>query len=342
MRKPRMLFPDDESGQALGYYHCTSRVIGREHLFGPEEKDYLRRLMRESADFSGCHVLSLTVMSNHYHLVIEVPPMPEGGLTDTELLRRLEIVMKPSKVARIAAELAAARAKGDDEAVAALHTHHCRRMYSLSQFMKMVLEKFTPFVNRRHGRRGPLFEGRFKSTMIDKDEVARIVARYVDLNPVRANMVDDPTEYRWSSFADAQKGDVLAQAGLARLLSGREWMEGGVTGWEGLGEAYRDQLLGLAAEIVAERNKGDAASDAPEARPASEHKSTMVGMLGHRQRIFTDGGMVGSKAFVEKISGQLRERIGAKRNRGPQPLESSPEAAEGTLCSLVKLRKEVI
>ena len=45
--------------------------------------------MRMQENFSGCRVLSYCVMSNHFHLLLEVPPMPENGTSDDELLKRL-------------------------------------------------------------------------------------------------------------------------------------------------------------------------------------------------------------------------------------------------------------
>lgn len=54
--------------------------------------------------------------------------------------------------------------------------------------------------NRRHQLTGHLFQGRFKAILVDSDSYLLEVCRYVDLNPVRANMVDRPDAYRWSSY----------------------------------------------------------------------------------------------------------------------------------------------
>ncbi|MFM2241745.1 MAG: Transposase like, partial [Verrucomicrobiota bacterium] len=59
--------------------------------FGPGEKERFRTLMRMTEDFTGCRVLSYCLMSNHFHILLEVPPRPSEPIPDTELFRRLAI-----------------------------------------------------------------------------------------------------------------------------------------------------------------------------------------------------------------------------------------------------------
>lgn len=55
--------------------------------------------------------------------------------------------------------------------------------------------------NRKYGRTGTLWEGRFRSSLVDRDEYCLACYRYIEMNPVRAGMVDQPGLYRWSSYA---------------------------------------------------------------------------------------------------------------------------------------------
>ena len=71
------------------FYHCFSRVVDRRFVLGTEEKEKFRTLMRMQENFTGCRVVAYCVMDNHFHLLLEVPPMPENGLSDGELLKRL-------------------------------------------------------------------------------------------------------------------------------------------------------------------------------------------------------------------------------------------------------------
>jgi putative transposase len=65
--------------------------------------------------------------------------------------------------------------------------------------MKRVAGRQTRFVNQMEKRSGSLWEGRYKSSPINASEYLLACCRYVELNPLRAGMVGDPTQYRWSS-----------------------------------------------------------------------------------------------------------------------------------------------
>ena len=71
---------------------------------------------------------------------------------------------------------------------------------NLALFMKRISGRQTRYINRIEGRRGTLWEGRYKSSAIDKDDYLLACCRYVELNPVRAGLVDDPEKYKWSSY----------------------------------------------------------------------------------------------------------------------------------------------
>ena len=68
-----------------------------------------------------------------------------------------------------------------------------------SSLMYEVGRRYVPYFNRRHQRTGTLWEGRFRSCPVDSREYVLACYRYIELNPVRAGMVDCPASYRWSS-----------------------------------------------------------------------------------------------------------------------------------------------
>lgn len=82
---------------------------------------------------------------------------------------------------------------------------------------------YTQTYNRRHGRTGHVFQGRFKAVLVDRDAYLLEVCRYVDLNPVRAGMVRKPLDWPWSSYRAHSGGasipDWLASAELHRRLT---------------------------------------------------------------------------------------------------------------------------
>ena len=68
-----------------------------------------------------------------------------------------------------------------------------------SSLMQRIGMRFAAYVNRRHQRTGTLWEGRFRSSIVDTDDYVISCHRYIELNPVRAGIVARPDEYRWSS-----------------------------------------------------------------------------------------------------------------------------------------------
>lgn len=71
---------------------------------------------------------------------------------------------------------------------------------NLADFMKRFLGKYTARFNRKYSRAGHLFQGRYKSILIDKDSYLLEISRYIHLNPCKAGIVKKPNEYKWSSF----------------------------------------------------------------------------------------------------------------------------------------------
>ena len=70
----------------------------------------------------------------------------------------------------------------------------------LSEFMRRLLTAYTVYFNKRHHRHGHLFQGRFKSCVVDKANYLLELSRYIHLNPARSSKSSDPVKYRWSSF----------------------------------------------------------------------------------------------------------------------------------------------
>lgn len=170
------------------------------------EKDRFRTLMRIYEKFSGCRVLAYCIMPNHYHLLLEVLPRPVGGLKDEELLHRLGALYPKGRVAEIAEELAKWRKQGGRKGareVARIHDSFLSRMHDLSWFMAGMTQRFTLWFNKRHHRRGRLWDERFKSGIVESANEARVLAAYIDLIPVRAGMSAEPEGYRWSSYGEA-------------------------------------------------------------------------------------------------------------------------------------------
>lgn len=80
--------------------------------------------------------------------------------------------------------------------------------HGVSQMMQTLGRRYVYYINKTYKRTGTLWEGRYKSSLVDSGQYLLACMRYIDLNPVRAAMVEHPGEYRWSSYgANAQGRD---------------------------------------------------------------------------------------------------------------------------------------
>jgi REP element-mobilizing transposase RayT len=328
--------------------------------------------MRMMENFSGCRVLAYCVMCNHFHLLLEVTPRPKVALTDEQLLKRLGGLYSKAFVAEVAKELAEARrvvaegrAVNGEAYVQRIHERFTYRMHDLSEFMKTLLQRFTRWHNKRTKRCGNLWEETFKSVIVEDGLAARTMAAYIDLNPVRAGMVNDPAEYRWSSYGEAMgatgRSGARAKAGLVRAVMADKGWEADARHWAGrVSREYRVMLLeeGMertrevvnpagdrVTEIVRkgmrrEAGIGDPNGGLEQVVPATGHVALRQ-MLRWKVRYFTDGAVIGSRAFVDGLFTQCRERFGAKRKSGARRMRGNGTAAAGLLWSARDLRKGI-
>ena len=91
--------------------------------------------------------------------------------------------------------------------------------------MKRVGQRYVQHVNRTYHRTGGLFEGRFRSSLIEADGYLLACQRYIELNPVRASMISAPGDYPWSSFRANALGEtdpVVMPHALYRNLAGSD------------------------------------------------------------------------------------------------------------------------
>jgi len=70
----------------------------------------------------------------------------------------------------------------------------------VSLFMLFVGRRYVPYINHKYGRSGSLWEGRYKASLVQEEGYFLKVMKYIELNPVRAYMVNLPGDYQWSSY----------------------------------------------------------------------------------------------------------------------------------------------
>ena len=321
----------------VSYYHCISRVVNREFVFGDEEKEVFVRMMREYERFCGVRVVTFCVMSNHFHILLEVPQRPENLPDDETLVGLLRGVCGKVAAGTLRQQLEMLREAGADTEAEELRESYFVRMWDVSFFMKSLKQRFTQWFNRKHGRKGTLWEERFRSVLVEgTGEALATMAAYIDLNPVRAGMVGDPKDYRWCGYAEAVAGKKEGRLGMSVVV---EYLKGSGCKGEALFAAYRLWLFGLGEE-TGEAEDGGALKRGFSRKRIAEvlekrGRLSRWEMLRCRVRYFADGAVIGSRGFVNTVFAENRERFGPKRKDGARRLRG---VEAGGLYALRDLR----
>jgi putative transposase len=175
---------------------------------------------------------------------------------------------------------------------------------------------------------------------------------------VRAGMVKDPADYRWSSYGEAigggAKGDgKTARAGLVRALRAHQGIAADADLWaSGVSQEYRKLLMSNAVKKTEEVMGADGKSREKVTRKGIskgaaakvEREDGELGfgkMLRCRVRYFTDGAVIGSRAFVNDAFAAARERFSEKRKDGARRMRGAGSGAKGVLWSMRDLRVRV-
>jgi len=97
-----------------------------------------------------------------------------------------------------------------------------QKIESAGNLMKQLGQRYVQYINRTYKRSGTLWEGRFRSSIIQQQDYLFSCQRYIEMNPVRAGIVDHPGEYRWSSYqinGQGNKSDLITHHVLYQYLA---------------------------------------------------------------------------------------------------------------------------
>jgi REP element-mobilizing transposase RayT len=296
-----------------GFYHVVSRIGGRRFLLDDAEKGILLEMIRAAAAFSGVEVYTYALMDNHFHLLIRVPPREE--VSDEELERRVRALYGTEKSGKVFGQWSKWEATGDASRVAEAKQRLRARMHDLSQFCKTFKEAYTQDYNRRHGNTGTIWEGRFKSILLEGSYRALMaVGGYIHLNPVRAEMAEEPEEARNTGFGAGCAGDLPARRGLEALVS--RALGGASPGWEVTRNALQDAMDGALARDGVISPSGEmgvgspdgAAEEESDGKSEAEADASPHDLLRHRCSGFLHGGALGRSGFLQSLAGLVPPR----------------------------------
>lgn len=164
------------------YYHIMSRTVGQQFLLGDNEKDKFVEILNELSNLFFVKVIGFSVMSNHFHLLIKMESVEH--IDDHKIMDRIngyyhrESILTTSEISKFK-----------------------EKLNDISEFMKLLKQKFALWYNTQNNRKGHFWSDRFKSVLIENGESLLNCLAYIDLNAVRANITMVPEEYKWSSIS---------------------------------------------------------------------------------------------------------------------------------------------
>jgi REP element-mobilizing transposase RayT len=303
------------SAESEATYHCMSRVVNSERILDVRARGVLRKQLWQIAEYCGVEIVTYALMTNHFHVLVRVPKTVQ--LSDGELLRRHRVLypMPTRWQAQKLEEIEHLLKQGGEEAER-WRKRHLALMFDVSQYMKLLKQRFTIWFNKTHNRHGTLWSERFKSVLVESDgEALRTMALYIDLNCVRAGLAEDPKDHRFCGYAEAVAGNKRARAGYQWIGRGRPWDE--------IHAVYRQWLMGTGTDP--REGKQVVTPELLQQTVAKGGQLPLRDVLRCKLRYLSDGIALGGREFVENIA---RQRAKSLRVR-PKPPRPLPALAPG-------------
>ena len=274
------------------FYHLCARTAGPKGDYPLNNKLCRRRLIDLVKRFSRvfcCRILGFSVLGNHYHLLVRF----EGRrpITRDELRKRALILYSKKTL---------------DCWLKAKWERFEERIFDVSELMRSLQSSFAVWYNQTFQRRGRFWADRFKSTILEDEEQMLDCLLYIDLNPVRAGLVERPEEYEGSSVYYRELGQDRWMATLTEIT--------GVKPRKTALRDYKAQLYYRGTEASKENQVliPQHIVKAEEARGFAER-----GVYLKKWRHFVDGVVIGSEAYVRQHIEQLRAQGQYLRRRNP-------------------------
>jgi putative transposase len=269
-------------------YHVVSRTALDGFVLRDMEKEYLLELIKRLSSAYFAEVLGFCLMGNHFHLLVRMHPGEE--FDDEEIKRRFRLYYEDDS---------------NRELLDGQVPYFREKLSSLSEYMKEIKQGFSRFYNKLHHRKGFFWSERFKSLIVDNGETLINCLAYIDLNPIRAGMVKKPENYRWCSLGyhmQAKNEDAF----LSIDFGLREF---GVKDEEERRRYYRRFVykMGSLRALKKERKK--------------DFEIGGVDRFRYRTRYFTDSGIIGTKAFVERIYQSFKHYYTSKHEKRPKGIK---------------------
>jgi REP element-mobilizing transposase RayT len=271
-----------------------NRVAGDKqwYPFKDVDKEYGMNLVQRLSSYYLLEFISMCWMGNHYHIVLYTPHTTELP-DDKDIVKRHNNYYGDEKFEK--------HIQLDDKEQVEKVT---RNMTDISHFMKNFQQQVTAYINRKYDRRGTLWADRFKSTILEGRHALWQVVEYIELNSVRAGLVESASDYRhctWGWYKGS--GKHIFNDNFIKHMKGAL----GVVG-EKLSNFELYNLFGSELVRIVISEKGIAGKELHKIVQEAKKGETMPMRFLRRTRHWTDGGIIGSKAFVLEIACQFRDK----------------------------------
>jgi REP element-mobilizing transposase RayT len=287
----------------------------------------LRKQLWQIAEYCGVQIVTYAILSNHFHVLIRVPKRQE--VSDAELMRRYAILYsRPSRYQVTKLHIIKTELERDGPEAIAWRKRQLALMGDVSQFMKLLKQRFSIWFNKSHQRFGTLWAERFKSVLVeDRDHVLQTMAAYIELNAVRAGLTTDPKDYRFCGYAEAVAGNQFAQLGIRSVTSGD---------WKQAQAHYRELLFGTGAAA----RDGNASISAEDLQRVMQQGGILshAAVLRCRLRFFSDGAVLGSRVFVALHLARFLKTSAPPKTKSPQSLPVYTKWGDLATMRRVRLR----
>jgi hypothetical protein len=277
-------------------YHVMSRTALDGFPLGDIEKDFMIDLIKRFSGLYFVENLGVCIMGNHFHLLVKM--LPEYKFNDEEIEKRFVEFYGDDRIFT-------------DGLIPSLRA----KLSSLSEFVREMKVGFARYYNKRHNRRGYFWGDRFKSVIVEKGETLINCLAYIDLNPLRAGLVERPEEYRWNSLGyHVQTGNkdnfLSTDFGLKEfnVRSKKERVR-----------RYRRYVYEAGAVNKPEKGKVKVINDKLlEKERNREFELSRSDRFRYRTRYFTDSGIIGSKEFVSTNYRRFKHLFYSKHEKRPK------------------------
>lgn len=290
-RAPRLLIKGDKA-----IYHVISRTALQGLPMEDGHKEFLFNLIKRLSRVYFTEVFGVTVMGNHFHLIVRM--IPGDTVKDEDIALRFKDLYQDKRVL-LPGQIGFYR----------------RKWENLSEFIKEIKQNFSRYFNKISGRKGYFWSDRFKSVLVEHGEPLIHCLAYIDLNPVRAGIVKCPEEYRWSGFSyHFQRGN--AGQFLSLDFGSEEFKINDIN--EKL-RRYRRYVY----EAGAIHRENAAAIDGltMEKERQRGFEITRHDRFRLKTRFFTESCILGSREFVKEHSRFLKKVFGGNHDKKPMKIK---------------------